>query len=361
MSPLSQTWATEAARLPIAFAQVREDPLIDWWVADRLPAEARVVMVASGGCTAALLATHPNVAHLSVVDPNPAQLALTALKLSLLNDSPANRLAILGHAPMSMADRAAALISRLSGLGLPADALGPPPFVAEVGPDYAGRYERCFVALGDALKDVRDELAHVLSLSDPTEQARLVAPGTRLGDRLEVAFDNAFALPNLVTLFGLEATKNPVEPFARHFARRTRHVFATLPAADNPYLWQLLAGRYPDSARSPWLDLEPRSSPMPEFVRGSMASALQSETGRADFVHLSNILDWLTPDEARATLDLAAQALRPGGTVLIRQLNSTLDIPAAGSSFEWNVHDADLLHRRDRSFFYRALHLGRKR
>ena len=31
------------------------------------------------------------------------------------------------------------------------------------------------------------------------------------------------ALPHLVRLFGEEATKNPVEPFARHFARRIRH------------------------------------------------------------------------------------------------------------------------------------------
>ena len=53
-------------------------------------------------------------------------------------------------------------------------------------------------------------------------------------------------------------------------------------------------------------------------------------TGSYDFVHLSNILDWLSPEEARATLDVAHAALRPGGWVLIRQLNSTLDIPCFG-------------------------------
>lgn len=360
MTPHPQPWCREAAGLPVAFAQVREDPCIDWRVVDRLPPGAVIVMVASGGCTAALLATHPHVARLRAVDPNPAQLALTALKLRLLGHPPADRRAVLGHDPMPEDERDAALAGHLSAAGLPADALGPRAFVAEVGPDHAGRYERCFAALREALADAGDELAALLELSDPGEQARRAAPGTRLGDRLDAAFDAALALPNLVALFGEGATRNPAEPFARHFARRTRHALATLPACDNPYLWQVLAGRYPPAARAPWLDADRRASAEVEFVPGFMADALRSAEG-ADFVHLSNILDWLTPDEAGATLAAAARALRPGGMVLVRQLNSALAIPAAGPDFEWLPGEAAALHAGDRSFFYRALHLGRKR
>ncbi len=76
---------------------------------------------------------------------------------------------------------------------------------------------------------------------------------------------------------------------------------------------------------------------------------------------MSNILDWLSPDEAQATLELAHAALRPGGSVLIRQLNSTLDIPSCGKGFSWQTEAAQALHAGDRSYFYRALHLGRKR
>jgi len=47
--------------------------------------------------------------------------------------------------------------------------------------------------------------------------------------------------------------------------------------------------------------------------------------------------------------------------VLIRQLNSTLDIPALGAQFAWEESEAAALHAADRSFFYRGLHLGRKR
>ena len=49
------------------------------------------------------------------------------------------------------------------------------------------------------------------------------------------------------------------------------------------------------------------------------------------------------------------------GWTLIRQLNSTLDVRGMGPQFDWLAAEADELHARDRSFFYRALRLGRKR
>jgi len=93
-----------------------------------------------------------------------------------------------------------------------------------------------------------------------------------------------------------------------------------------------------------------------------MAQALTQHKQSVDFVHLSNILDWLSREEARSILDLTWQALRPGGCTFIRQLNSNLDIPSLGSNFEWpKMSPADMLHKRDRSFFYRKLHLGREK
>ena len=349
--------------MPLAFAQVREDPLLDLWVVERLGGTARVILVASGGCTAALLATAPNLSRLHLVDPNPSQLALARLKLRLLQTAaPADRLALLGHAPMAAADRQRRLVEELSPLGLPSDALGPAAFVAAAGPDHAGRYERAFAELRHALEGHAGEVEAVLRLTDPDEQGRRVASDTPLGRSLDAALDEVLALPNLVRLFGEEATRNPVEPFARHFARRLRHVLATLPAGRNPYLWQMLKGSYPDGTGSPWLAV-PSPSRLPEVTwsRGFMAEALREEPAAFDFVHLSNILDWLSPEEAQATLELAAAALRPGGWVLVRQLNSTLDVPGLGPGFAWDAAAAGALHARDRSFFYRALHLGRKR
>src|SRR5690606_36347455 len=79
-----------------------------------------------------------------------------------------------------------------------------------------------------------------------------------------------------------------------------------------------------------------------------------------DFIHLSNILDWLSHTPPQKTRGLAWRALRPGGRVIIRQLNSTLDIPAAEPRFAW-LDQAAELHAMDRSFFYRELFIGEKR
>lgn len=169
------------------------------------------------------------------------------------------------------------------------------------------------------------------------------------------------ALPILVGLFGDGATRNPRETFASHFLRRTRWAFAALPAASNPFLWQMLSGRFPPGCDHAWLRA-PRQSKLPRVSWSimPMMDVLRTRAGDCDFVHLSNILDWLSPEAARATLNLAWGALREGGWVLVRQLNSTLDIPALGSRIRWQPEDGEALLARDRSFFYRAIHVGRR-
>ena len=148
----------------------------------------------------------------------------------------------------------------------------------------------------------------------------------------------------------------------RHFAGRIRWALAHFPAADNPWLWQMLAGQFPPAARYPWFDAPaPAAMPKVTYTHATMDAALAGCGGNFDFVHLSNILDWLSESEARRTLELAAAALRPGGYTLIRQLNSTLDVRALGSQFDWDADVSADLHARDRSFFYTALHLGRRR
>jgi S-adenosylmethionine-diacylglycerol 3-amino-3-carboxypropyl transferase len=363
METAPASWVLETARTPVGFAQVREDATLDQWVVEHLDRRSEILMVASGGCTAAALATMENVSRLHLIDPNPAQIALSRLKLRLLATAGASeRLAILGHAPMSVAARRLRLTTDLQALNLPSDALAPIDHLSKVGPDHAGRYEVLFSKLREALSDVEEEFIALLQLSDLAEQSRRAEPATHLGRTLDSAFDSVMALPNLVGLFGEGATRNRCESFSRHFARRTRHALATLPAADNPYLWQMLRGRFPKEIVYPWLNAaSPARMPEVDWTVMNMADALQRFSEAFDFIHLSNILDWLAPDEARATLDLTWKALRPGGWTLIRQLNSSLDIQTLCGRFEWQREPANALHQRDRSFFYRRLHLGRKK
>jgi S-adenosylmethionine-diacylglycerol 3-amino-3-carboxypropyl transferase len=358
-------WVNAAATLPLAFAQVREDPRIDRRVVERCAAECgrlEVIQIASGGCTAAVLAALPQVARLQLVDPNPAQLALTRLKLWLARrHEPAARLTLLGHAEQSAAARGAELRAAFAVLALGDDCLGPLDLIATLGPDHAGRYEQVFAALRAQLAPWAPEVADLLSLHDVAEQRRRALPDAPLGRALDQAFAAAMALEHLVALFGAGATGNAAQPFHRHFAARLREALATLPAATNPYLWQLLRGTQPPGHALDWL-AQPRCQEQAEiaWTQGTMDAALEGAAGRFHVVHLSNILDWLSPAEASRTLALAWRALRPGGRVVIRQLNSTLDIPRLGAAFRWDGAEAAALHGRDRSFFYRTLHLGRR-
>jgi S-adenosylmethionine-diacylglycerol 3-amino-3-carboxypropyl transferase len=356
-------WVCEAARRPVAFAQVREDALLDLFVVNELDGPVEVLMVASGGCTAAALAASEKIARLTLVDPNSAQLALARLKLRLLQTSaPPERLAILGHQPMAEKERQIRLEKEFAALNLPPDSIGPIEHVAAEGPDYCGRYEVLFSKLREELASLGSEIRNLLELRDTFEQSRRIGTGTSLFEGLVRAFESVMALPNLIGLFGEGATRNRVEPFSRHFFNRIMRVLETLPAADNPYLWQLLVGRFPDGLLFPWLNLDsPRKLPELNFVLGDMAGALSNFDRPWDFIHLSNILDWLSPQDAEKTLALACEALRPGGRVIIRQLNSNLDIPSLGRRFSWSHKEANALHFRDRSFFYRGIFLGRKR
>jgi len=356
-------WVLKIACRPIAFAQVREDATLDQWVVEQLDGGAEVLIVASGGCTAAALAAVAQISRLHLIDPNPAQIALSRLKLRLLATAGATeRFSVLGHACMPVAERRLRLMRELQDLDLSVDTLGPIDLVAELGPDQAGRYEGLFSKLREALSDAADEITALLHLRDPAEQSRRADAATHLGRTLDAAFDSVMGLPNLIGLFGEAATRNRCEPFARHFARRTRHALATLPAADNPYLWQILQGRFPHDVVYPWLKATaPTRMPEVRWTVSGMAEALQGRQEAYDFIHLSNILDWLAPEDARSTLDLVWKALRPGGWTLIRQLNSSLDIQRLGELFEWQEKSADALHNRDRSFFYRGLSLGRKK
>ena len=358
-------WVAAAKSLPVAFAQVREDPALDFWVLDQIGHGSRIALVASGGCTVAALAARTDVESIHFVDPNLAQIALTRLKLHLLsNFTPADRLSLLGHSNLDATVRHAQLAEMLRCLALSPDVLGPLEEVAACGPDFAGRYERLFQALRQELSEFSQPLEDLLCLSDiqEQEQARRVKPETRLGQALDLAFANVMAQANLEELFGEGATRNPRESFATHFTGRLRWILETQPAAGNPFLSQLLLGHFAPGAEHCWLRLPiPQSVPAISWDALPMVTALRQRCEQFDLVHLSNILDWLDPGEARMTLRCARSALRPGGWVIVRQLNSVLDIHALCADFTWFDEVGTALLTRDRSFFYRAVHVGRRK
>jgi S-adenosylmethionine-diacylglycerol 3-amino-3-carboxypropyl transferase len=319
-------------------------------------------MIASGGCTAAALVAGGQLDHLHLVDMNPAQMGLSCVKLHLLqNASPLDRLKILGHAPMTWGSRSAAIAQIMSLLGLKRDTLGPLPFVTKHGLDHAGRYELVFARLRAEMIGFSAQLTQIANHSDAAVRVAAFSPDAPLGRAMDKALDSVMALPNLVRLFGGKATQNSVEPFSRHFAGRLRYAVATLEPSINPWFQQMLLGRFPRNVVYAWLTaVPPRRMPQIVMSTDHFDKVLGVFRREFDFVHLSNILDWLSADEAMHTLQLAWNALRPGGVAIIRQLNSSLVFSELGPQFDWLDKQAQEMNDRDRSFFYRKLLLGRK-
>ncbi|RYD61663.1 MAG: DUF3419 family protein, partial [Verrucomicrobiaceae bacterium] len=303
------------------------------------------------------------VGHLHLVDLNPAQLALAQLKIRLLvQATPDARLGLLGHKADAAPQRPQILKFFIEQAGHAPDIFGPEELVDALGVDHAGRYEILFHHLREALSDFRTEIETLLDLTEPAEQARRSHPGTPLGAALDRAFGSVMRIENLVCLFGEEATRNALRSFSSHFLAQLRHILATLPARGNPFLSQLLLGTFRHGSTYDWFQrTRPELEPEIVYERASAIEALTAlPPASVDLVHLSNILDWLSPEDAKKTLFLAFRALRPRGLTVIRQLNSTLDIPAFEKRFTWRRKLATELHRKDRSFFYRSLHIGEK-
>jgi len=167
---------------------------------------------------------------------------------------------------------------------------------------------------------------------------------------------------NLVQIFGEKATANRVQDFSRHFAERTRTYLSNHLAAESPFFAQMFLGKFYQEVHYPWLDL-PISQPraLIEFQHQNMDQYLETASKESfDLIHLSNITDWLSPEEAQYTLSLAYEALKPGGVVIIRQLNSNLDLYTLGNEYQWDINTAFSLNDNDRSFFYRRLLIGIK-
>ncbi len=353
MIPAPDAWALDASGLPLAFSQVREDPRLDLEIVENLPAVTKVMMIASGGETAVCLARLP-LDHLTLVDVNPAQLALTRCRFHLADHSATDRnMALLGHLPMPSKIRWQAWSEIFQQLGLSENVLAEPSVLAEFGADHCGRYEAAFRELRRLLAPQEKEIARFLQSTDPASASRIIAPDTAAGTALESAFSRAFRLENLVALFGEEATRNPRHPFHTHFVRQLRDISSRQPPAENPWIWQLLAGKFSPATSYDWLQSQAPILTQPTYIHASMLDALNvSAEASLDFIHLSNILDWLSTAAASETLAAAHRALRPGGRILIRQLNSNLDIPSLSHSLIWDRKQGERLQHADRSFFY---------
>lgn len=307
----------------LQFAVVREDPKIDQAIVSDFGAR-RVLLIASGGCTALHLASCDSALAITVLDPNPAQLAHMRRKESALKHP---------------------LNERLRLFNINSDN---PDGLSE-----CGNFESLFRGLRSFIYDFvleKKQVEHVL---------RGQAPIHLLTDNSywPIGFELFFSQKLLNTMFGPAATQYaPVGSYPAYFQAAFEKGLRRDDRAQNGFLHHLLLGHYlkgPDSA--PAFVQSPPLSTEFQYIEGEIDDAV--DLSEYDFIGLSNICDWMSPESVERLFQQVNKQVRTGSVVVWRQLNNDRDFHNHLSSrfLKCDALEKECL-RNDRSLFYN--HIG---
>jgi S-adenosylmethionine-diacylglycerol 3-amino-3-carboxypropyl transferase len=308
----------------IKFAVVREDPDVEHALCLHTKAE-RVLVVASGGCTALTLKYRIPGLVVTAFDFSEAQLAhLRDKQVAVANGDLRS---------LSVGDDAV-------------DAL-----------NQRGEFESLFRTLRRFLEEFvapRESIARYFDADTSAAERRALVEQWRGSRYWPVAFSLAFHDALLNTMFGPAATQH-AEPgsYPGYFQRAFERGLLRDDGAGNPFLAHVLLGMYlpghpPDYVRAGRaLDVD--------FMHGQLPDV--PGLGRYDLVSLSNVFDW-SDDALVERWGQTLRALRPGAAIVIRQLNNRRDLARLLPGFEWDAPLGDDLLSRDRSLFYERILVG---
>jgi S-adenosylmethionine-diacylglycerol 3-amino-3-carboxypropyl transferase len=316
----------------LQFAVVREDPRLESALVRELHPR-RALLVASGGCTALHLRAEAPELAITLVEPNPAQLAHVQRKLAELGS---------GRTPANAPSRWNIGTADPTGL------------------HECGHFERLFRLFRNVLD---------LFVLPAAERAQRCAdPAADWADVVRhqywpVAFATAFGDELLLAMFGPAAIQHaPRGSYPGYFRRRIESALSAGDRHQNPWLHHVLLGHHLTDAAAwpPFLQNAPADLRPFDSLPCDLASV--PSFAPFDFVGLSNVLDWMDDAACRQLAERLGAELRPGAAVLWRQLN---DPRPLGDLFAPTItcdpfRDA-LLTERERSFFYDQVHLGTHR
>ena len=339
--------------MPVAFCQVREDPEIDLEVLSQCPA-GQIAMIGSGGDTLCFLSQKLKCSQIHVIDQNSSQLAMCSLKNYLLkNNTLDERLVILGYQPASSRQREELLniLEKESEVDL--SRIAPKDYLVKFGLDFCGRYEFLFKEVQANLpKDLIRTLVNDLKFTDSHNDF--------VWQKLRQTINSNFKQHTLERLFGKNATSNPREPFADHFYNQLVSASKQPYWKNNPWVLNFISEPQKEILY-PWHDLNYRRHTKIGYHNESMLKYLShAKEGQFTFIHLSNVLDWCTENEASALFRQVKRTLKPGGKFILRQLNSSLNI-AAFCPMDLIEKMQSRLTQKDKSFFYKNIWVGEKK
>ncbi len=322
------------------FAQVREDPSLE---IDALAAgpDDSVVVVSSGGCTAlSLLAA--GAGHVVAVDLNTSQNNIVELKLSAVSTlSGTDATRFLGGWPASPAWRRSTYLQLRMRLTPGArgywDARRKQ---IESGVIASGVSERF---IGVVMRVVRtaihppSRVRRLLACQSLEEQRALYERewDSRRWRLLFTALLNRVVFRKTYAPAFFEHVENP--SFARHFYGLAAHALTNVPIATNYFVHQMLTGFYPQEVPGglpPYL--ESVSTPALAgaqtrltLVDGSFGDYLKTcADASLDGFALSNICEWLTPEQIDDLLTEIVRTARPGARLVFRNFVGWTDLPS---------------------------------
>jgi S-adenosylmethionine-diacylglycerol 3-amino-3-carboxypropyl transferase len=313
-----------AARSRIKFAVVREDPDVEHALCLRTKAE-RVLVVASGGCTALTLAHRMPGLRVTAFDLSEAQLAHVEDKRDLV----------------ARGD--------LRALNVGDDAAG--------GINQRGEFESLFRMLRRFVEEMvapAEPIARYFDPSTPAEERRALVDGWRSCRYWPVAFSLALHDALLHAMFGPAATQH-AEPgsYPGYFQRAFERGLQRDDGPGNPFLAHVLLGEYLPAHAPDYLHA---GRPLAvELVHAELPDV--PDLSRFDVVSLSNVFDW-SGDDLVARWGESLRALRPGSAVVIRQLNNRRDVRRLLPAFAFDDALGDDLLSGDRSLFYERIEVG---
>ncbi|MCE2887030.1 MAG: BtaA family protein, partial [Pseudanabaena sp. 42896M_M3] len=230
--------SSSAITSEIAFSQVREDPRIELRVIQELAKRQqplRVLLVASGGCTALSLLSNPAISKIEAVDLNPAQLHLIELRRqALLHLSLDDQLQLIG-ADKSASDRDRLSIYDSFSSNLPVSTKAfwdARPEQIEFGVNRVGRFEQLFRQLAEKFAQIGIE---------PLQEPLVAIQHPRWRD----IFEQVFERDRLIESFGEAAVNYSMDrSFGEHFADVFAQALQRFIPNENYFLTQVWGDRY---------------------------------------------------------------------------------------------------------------------
>lgn len=316
----------EGARL--LFAQVREDEAIEralWRSLTEDGQSARALNIASGGCTAlSLLAC--NQGKVDAIDINPAQIAITELKLAALKQLELEDFRTVcvrdardaySHLRPHLTDQTRTFFDgRRHILGYGLNLCG-----------WIDRKLEKLVSLFHAVVQNRKRTEAFLVLNDPAAQ-RAAFEEHWNNWRWRLALNVAFSRSLLSLGYGANALKSLPPDFPRIMKIRIEQALTEHPAATNPYLWQTFLSRYPESEEgfpyylqtAGWHEARSNADNL-RMTCTDIVTWLKNQPDKTiSFFAISNILEIVEPTYKIELLKQIARTSRDRALICVRSI-----------------------------------------